>query len=141
MQQIIARSLVSRRFAMILLGVFAAIALVLASIGIYGVMSYVAGQRTHEIGLRMALGAQRRDVLKLVFGEAAMMVSAGLAIGLIAAGALTELIKSLLFGISTTDPATFAAVATLLSAVAFGACYLPTHRAMLVDPIVALRHE
>jgi predicted permease len=141
MDWIIARSLVSRRFAMILLGVFAAIALVLASIGIYGVMSYVAGQRTHEIGLRMALGAQRSDVLKLVFREAAMMVFAGVAIGLIAAGALTELIKSLLFGISSTDPATFAAVATLLSAVAFGACYLPTHRAMLVDPIVALRHE
>jgi predicted permease len=141
MDQIIARSLVSRRFAMILLGVFAAIALVLASIGIYGVMSYVAGQRTHEIGLRMALGAQRRDVLKLVFGEAAMMVFAGVAIGLIAAGALTELIKSLLFDISTTDPATFAAVATLLSAVAFGACYLPTQRAMLVDPVIALRHE
>src|SRR5207244_4158804 len=141
MDQIIARSLVSRRFAMILLGVFAAIALVLASIGIYGVMSYVAGQQTHEIGLRMALGAQRRDVLKLVFGEAAMMVFAGLPIGLIAAGLLTELIKSLLFGISTTDPATFAAVAILLSAVAFAACYLPARRAMLVDPIVALRHE
>ena len=141
MDQIIARSLVSRRFAMILLGVFAAIALVLASIGIYGVMSYVAGQQTHEIGLRMALGAQRRDVLKLVFGEAAMMVFAGLPIGLIAAGLLTELIKSLLSGISTTDPATFAAVAILLSAVAFAACYLPARRAMLVDPIVALRHE
>src|SRR2546429_6645396 len=120
MDQIIARSLVSRRFAMILLGVFAAIALVLASIGIYGVMSYVAGQQTHEIGLRMALGAQRRDVLKLVFGEAAMMVFAGLPIGLIAAGLLTELIKRLLFGISTTDPATFAAVAILLSEIGRG---------------------
>ena len=141
MDQVIARSLVSRRFAMILLGVFAAIALVLASIGIYGVMSYVAGQQTHEIGLRIALGAQRRDVLKLVFGEAAVMVFAGVPIGLIAAGALTELIKSLLFGISATDPATFAAVAILLSAVAFAACYLPARRAMLVDPIVALRHE
>jgi predicted permease len=141
MDQVIARSLVSRRFAMILLGVFAAIALVLASIGIYGVMSYVAGQQTHEIGLRMALGAQRRDVLKLVFGEAAMMVLAGVPIGLLAAGALTELITSLLFGISATDPATFAAVAILLSAVAFAACYLPARRAMLVDPVVALRHE
>jgi predicted permease len=141
MDQIIASSLVSRRFAMILLGVFAAIALVLASIGIYGVMCYVAGQQTHEIGLRMALGAQRRDVLKLVLGEAAMMVFAGVPIGLIAAGVLTELIKSLLFGISTTDPATFAAVAILLSAVTFAACYLPARRVMLVDPIVALRHE
>jgi predicted permease len=141
MDQIIARSLVSRRFAMILLGLFAAIALVLASIGIYGVMSYVAGQQTHEIGLRMALGAQPRDVLKQVFSEAAMMVFTGVPIGLIAAGALTDLIQSLLFGISTTDPATFAAVAILLSAVAFAACYLPARRAMLVDPIVALRHE
>jgi len=141
MDQIIARSMVSRRFAMILLGGFAAIALVLAGIGIYGVMSYVAGQRTHEIGLRMALGAQRRDVLKLVFGEATMMVFVGVATGLIAAGVLTELIKSLLFGIGTTDPATFAVVAILLGVVAFGACYLPARRAMLVDPIVALRHE
>jgi ABC-type antimicrobial peptide transport system permease subunit len=96
MDQIIARSLVSRRFAMILLGLFAAIALVLASIGIYGVMSYVAGQQTHEIGLRMALGAQPRDVLKQVFSEAAMMVFTGVPIGLIAAGALTDLIQSLL---------------------------------------------
>ena len=141
MDQIIARSLVSRRFAMILLGVFAAIALVLAGIGIYGVMSYVAGQQTREIGLRMALGAQRQDVLKQVFSEAATMVFTGVPIGLIAAAVLTELIKSLLFGISTTDPATFAAVAILLSGVAFAACYFPARRAMLVDPIVALRHE
>ena len=141
MDQIIARSLVSRRFAMILLGVFAAIALVLAGIGIYGVMSYVAGQQTREIGLRMALGAQRRDVLKQVFSEAATMVFTGVPIGLIAAAVLTELIKSLLFGISATDPATFAAVAILLSGVAFAACYFPARRAMLVDPIVALRHE
>jgi len=141
MDQIIARSMVSRRFAMILLGGFAAVALLLAGVGIYGVMSFVAGQRTHEIGLRMALGAQRRDVLKLVFGEAAMMVFVGVATGLIAAGALTEVIKSLLFGVGTTDPATFAVVAILLSVVAFGACYLPARRAMLVDPIVALRHE
>jgi putative ABC transport system permease protein len=123
------------------LGVFAAIALVLAGIGIYGVMSYVAGQQTREIGLRMALGAQRRDVLKQVFSGAATMVFTGVPIGLIAAAVLTELIKSLLFGISTTDPATFATVAILLSGVAFAACYFPARRAMLVDPIVALRHE
>jgi putative ABC transport system permease protein len=89
----------------------------------------------------MALGAQRRDVLKQVFSEAATMVFTGVPIGLIAAAVLTELIKSLLFGISTTDPATFAAVAILLSGVAFAACYFPARRAMLVDPIVALRHE
>lgn len=141
MDQIIESSLKSRQFAMILLGVFAAVALVLASIGIYGVMSYVAGQRTHEIGVRIALGAQRRDVWKLVFTEAARMTFAGVLAGLIAAAGLTWLIRSMLFGVSARDPLTFAAVAFLLSGVAFTACYIPARRAMRVDPIVALRHE
>jgi predicted permease len=141
MEEIISESLASRRFAMILLGVFAAVALFLASIGIYGVMSYVAGQRTHEIGVRMALGAQRRDVLGLVLSDAARMTLAGVPIGLIAAAGLMQLIKTMLFGVSTADPLTYAAVAVLLSAVALLACYLPARRAMRVDPMVALRHE
>ncbi|HEX8812302.1 MAG TPA: FtsX-like permease family protein, partial [Terracidiphilus sp.] len=141
MDDIISRSLESRRFAMILLGLFAAVALLLASVGIYGVMSYVAGQRTHEIGVRIALGAQRHDVLRLVFGEAAGMTFAGVLAGLMAAAALTWLIRGLLFDVSATDPLTFAVVALLLSGVAFGACYIPARRAMRVDPIVALRYE
>ena len=141
MEEVISDSLASRRLAMILLGIFAVVALLLASIGIYGVMSYVAGQRTPEIGVRMALGAQRQDVLKLVFGEAARMTLAGVLVGLTVAAGLTPLIKSMLFGISTTDPVTFAAVAVLLSTVAFAACYIPARKAMRVDPVVALRHE
>lgn len=141
MDQIISRSMESRRFAMILLGLFAAVALLLASIGIYGVMSYVVGQRTHEIGVRIALGAQRHDVLRLVFGEAVHMTFAGVLAGLVAAAVLTRLIRSLLFDVSATDPLTFAVVALLLSGVAFGACYIPARRAMRVDPIVALRYE
>ena len=141
MDQVISNSFASRRFAMVLLGVFALIALLLASIGIYGVLSYIAGQRTHEIGIRMVLGAQRRDVLKLVMGDAARMTVGGVLVGLVAAAGLTRLIKSMLFGISTMDPVTFAGVAILLTAVAFVACYLPTRRAMRVDPVVSLRYE
>ena len=141
MDQVISNSFASRRFAMVLLGVFALIALLLASIGIYGVLSYIAGQRTHEIGIRMVLGAQRRDVLKLVMGDAARMTVGGVLVGLMAAAGLTRLIKSMLFGISTMDPVTFAGVAILLTAVAFVACYLPTRRAMRVDPVVSLRYE
>lgn len=141
MEEVISDSLASRRFAMILLGIFAVVALLLASIGIYGVMSYVAGQRTPEIGVRIALGAQRQDVLKLVFGDAARMTLAGVLVGLTVAAGLTPLIKSMLFGISTMDPVTFAAVAVLLSTVAFAACYIPARKAMRVDPVVALRHE
>jgi predicted permease len=139
--QIVSDSLASRRFAMILLGTFAAVALSLASIGIYGVMSYVAGQRTHEIGIRMALGAQREDVLKIVMADAARLNFIGVPIGLFAAALLTGLIKSMLFGVSTTDPLTFAGVGILLSLVALAACYIPARRAMRVDPIVALRCE
>jgi predicted permease len=141
MDQVISRSFASRRFAMVLLGVFSLIALVLASIGIYGVISYMAGQRTHEIGIRMVLGAQRRDVLKLVMGDAARMTVGGVLVGLIAAAGLTRLIEGMLFGVSATDPVTFAGVAILLTTVAFVACYLPTRRAMRVDPLVSLRYE
>ena len=141
MDQIISQSLASRRFAMALLGVFALIALLLASVGIYGVMSYVAGERTHEIGVRMALGAQRKDVLGLVLAQAARMTLLGVPIGLVAAAGLMQLAKTMILGVSTEDPVTYAGVAILLSAVAFAACYIPARRAMRVDPMVALRHE
>ncbi|MGH9676998.1 MAG: FtsX-like permease family protein, partial [Candidatus Acidiferrum sp.] len=141
MESIIADSLGTRRFTMILLGVFAALALALASIGIYGVIAYLAGQRTHEMGVRMALGAQPADVLKLVLGQATRMAVTGIAIGLVAAGGLTRLMKTMLFGVSAVDPLTFAGVAIVLMIVALAACYIPARRAMRVDPMVALRYE
>jgi len=141
MNQIISKSLASRRFAMILLGAFGVTALFLASIGTYGVMSYVAGQRMHEIGVRMALGAERKDVLALVLADAARMTFAGVPIGLVAAFGLSQLMKNLLFGVSAGDLLTYALVAILLSAVALLACYVPARRAMRVDPMVALRYE
>jgi len=139
--EIVARSLSDRRFAMILLGAFAALALVLAAIGIYGVISYVVGQRTHEIGIRIALGAQRRDVLKLVLGEGAATALIGVGIGIVAALLLTRLMTSVLYQVSATDPLTFVGVAVVLAAVALVACYVPARRAMKVDPILALRYE
>lgn len=138
---IISRSLSTRRFAMILLAVFAALALVLSSIGTYGVISYIAGQRTHEIGIRIALGAQRSDVLKMVLGQGARLAVLGVAIGLATAAGLTRLMTTILYGVSATDPVTFAGVAIVLTIVALAACYIPARRAMRTDPIVALRYE
>lgn len=141
MDSVITRSLASRRFAMILLAVFAALALVLASIGIYGVISYIVGQRTHEIGLRMTLGAQKSHVLKIVLGQGARLALLGVVIGLAAAAGLTRLMTTILYGVSATDPLTFSAVAIVLTIVALVACYIPARRAMCVDPLVALRYE
>jgi predicted permease len=141
MDELVALSTATQRFSAILLGCFAGVALLLSSIGIYGVISYLAGQRTHEIGIRMALGAQQREVLLLVLGEAFKMAAIGVAIGLAAAFGLTRLMASLLYGVSATDPLTFAGVAVLLVIVALAACYIPARRAMRVDPIVALRYE
>jgi ABC-type antimicrobial peptide transport system permease subunit len=135
------RSLAAKRFSMILLGVFATLALVLSSIGIYGVLSYLVGQRTHEIGIRIALGAQQRNVLMLILGEGTKTALIGVAIGLAAALGLTRLMASVLYGVSATDPLTFAAVAIVLTFVALVACYIPARRAMRVDPIIALRYE
>jgi putative ABC transport system permease protein len=139
--QYVAASAGLRRFSMILLGSFAALALILAAIGIYGVMAYTVTQRTHEIGIRVALGAQRRDVLKLVVGQGMILVLVGIVIGLSASFALTRFMKSVLFGVSPTDPVTFIVIPLLFVGVAVMACYIPSRRATKVDPMVALRYE
>jgi predicted permease len=141
LDEVLANSFAARRLSMILLGIFAALALVLSCVGIYGVISYLVGQRTHEIGVRMALGAQRNDVLRLILGQGVRMALIGVGIGLVAALALTRLMSRMLFGVSATDPLTFAGVAVLLCGVAVVACYIPARRAMRVDPMEALRYE
>ena len=141
MDGIIAESLAARRFSAVLLGIFGALAVVMSCVGIYGVVSYLAGQRNHEIGVRMALGAERRHVLQMVLGEGAKMTLLGVAIGLGAAFGLTRLMANMLVGVSAHDPLTLAAVASLLVLVALAACYVPARRATKVDPMVALRHE
>jgi predicted permease len=141
MTKIVSDSIATQRFTMILLGIFSALALVLSSVGIYGVISYLVGQRTHEIGIRMALGAQRRDVVRMVLGEGLRVALVGVAVGIVAALALTHLMTQMIFGVRAVDPLTFAGVAILLTLVALAACYIPARRAMRVDPIVALRYE
>lgn len=144
MQEIASQSMSSQRFPMILLGAFAGLALLLASIGIYGVTSYSVTLRVHEIGIRMALGAGKRDVFRMIVGQGLCLALIGLAIGAGTALVLTRLLSSfsrLLYGVTTTDPLTFASVLALLTAVALLACYVPARRAMRIDPIVALRHE
>jgi predicted permease len=141
MDEVVSNSFAARRLSMMLLGVFAGLALALACVGIYGVISYLVGQRTHEIGVRMALGAQRGDVMRLVIGHGARMALVGVAIGVVAALLLMRLMANQFFGVSAHDPLTFAGVAALLLLVAVAACYIPARRAMRVDPIIALRHE
>jgi len=141
MDEIITRSMAERRFALQLLGVFAGVALLLAAIGIYGVMAYSFSQRTHEIGIRIALGAQRVDIFRMAVGEGMQLVGIGLAIGLVGAAALTRSVRTMLFDVSPADPITFLAISATLAAVAFLACYIPARRATRVDPLVALRDE
>jgi len=133
--------LADRRFLLLLVGLFAAAALALAAVGVYGIVAYSVTRRTQEIGIRMALGAQPRDVLRLVVGEGARLAGIGVAIGLAASLAVTRLMSSLLFGVEPTDPFTFLGVALLLSLVALAACYIPARRAMRLDPMIALRYE
>lgn len=141
MDQLLDDSISRSRFTMLLLGIFAAIALVLASVGIYGLVAYTVAQRTREFGVRMAFGAERRDVLLLVLSHGARLTLLGVGLGVVASLAMTRLLATLLYGISATDVTTFAAVALLLALVALAACYLPARRAMRVDPMVALRYE
>jgi putative ABC transport system permease protein len=141
MERLVSDSLAQRRFSLFLFGVFAALAMALAVVGLYGVMSYAVAQRTHELGLRMALGAQASDVLKMVVGQGMLLVVVGLAAGLLGAFGLTWLMESLLFEVSPTDPLTYAGIALLLGAVALLASYIPARRATKVDPMVALRYE
>ena len=141
MDERLSNSVAARRFNLLLLGVFAALALLLAGIGVYGVISYVVTQRTHEVGIRMALGAQSADVLRLFIKQAMALVLFGVGLGLLGAFALTRVMTGLLFGVSANDPLTFAGVALLLSLIALLACYLPARRAARIDPMAALRHE
>src|SRR5437773_3571563 len=141
MNEVIAASLAQQRFMMILLDSFAVTALLLASLGLYGVISYLVGQRTHELGIRLALGAQRSDVLRLVLSHGMKMALAGTALGLVAAWGLTRLLSKMLYGVSATDPITFAVITMILIGVALLACFLPARRATKVDPLVALRYE
>jgi putative ABC transport system permease protein len=139
MEDVIARSMAERRFALQILGFFAGVALLLAAIGIYGVMAYTFSQRRHEIGIRMALGAQPRDILRMALSEGMTLVAVGLGSGLVGALILTRFLHSMLFAVSPNDPLTFVALPALLAAVALLACFVPARRATQVDPLVALR--
>ena len=138
---VVAKNLAARRFALELLGVFAGVAFLLASIGIYGVMTNTFSRRIGEIGLRMALGAQRSDILKTMLGEGAAIVVFGVAAGLIGSAMLTQFLRTMLFDIKPTDPLTFGFITALLSGVALLACFIPAKRAIRIDPLIALRHE
>jgi ABC-type antimicrobial peptide transport system permease subunit len=141
MEEFVGRAVASQRFNMLLVGLFAGLGLLLASVGIYGVVSYSAAQRTNEIGIRIALGARAVDVVKLILKHGLGLASAGVAIGLVASLALTRLMKGMLFGVSATDPLTFAAITLLLVGVALLAALVPARRAAKVDPMIALRCE
>jgi putative ABC transport system permease protein len=141
MEQVVSNSVATKRFATAMLSIFSAVALVLAAVGLYGVISYSVTQRTHEIGIRMALGARSIDVVGMVMGNAAMLTGTGVVIGLAAAFALTRLIAGLLFSVGATDAMTFTAVPLLLCAVGLLASYIPARRATKVDPMIALRYE
>jgi putative ABC transport system permease protein len=141
LDEIVDENVAPRRLSVMLLGSFAGLALALAAIGIYGVMSYSVTQRRQEIGVRIAIGAQQRDILRLVMGNGMTLLLLGLGIGLAGAFSLSRFLQSMLFQVKSTDIMTFASVPVLLAVVAFAACYLPARRATLVDPVVALRND
>jgi putative ABC transport system permease protein len=141
MEQVIGERMSPKRLATAMMAIFAILALVLAGVGIYAVMSYAVSQRTHEIGIRMALGAQARDIFKLVIAQGLTLTLAGVVIGLVGAYAMTRAMAGILYGVTATDPLTFIGISALLGAVAMLACYVPTRRAIRVDPMVALRYE
>jgi putative ABC transport system permease protein len=141
MKEVIARSIARPRFNTLLLTIFAGVALILASVGLYGVMNYSATQRTHEVGIRMALGATRTDIMRLVVGNGMLLTLIGIAIGVAASLLLTRVMASLLFGVTATDVPTFLGVSAVLAAVALVANYIPARRATRVDPVIALRYE
>jgi putative ABC transport system permease protein len=140
-EQIVSASFDNRRFSMIMLGIFAGSALLLAMVGLYGVMAYITSQRTHEIGIRMALGAQRLDMLRMIFRQSFTLVLSGVAVGILASIALTRLLGTMLYGVQATDVVTYGGVVGLLGVAAALASYIPARRAMKVDPTVALRYE
>ena len=141
MESRLSNSVSARRFNLLLLGVLAFLALTLAAVGVYGVIAYVVAQRTHEIGIRIALGARGNDVLRMLIGKGLGLIAVGVVLGLSGAWPLTRLMKSLLFGVSATDPLTFAGAAVVLALVGLFACYVPARRAARIDPMTALRSE
>jgi len=141
LRKIVGDSIALKRLALLLLSVFAIVALLLAAAGIYGVTAYAVAQRTHEVGIRMALGANTHDVLRLVLRQGLALIGVGLALGWLAALGLTSLLEKLLYGVSATDPVTFVVIALILAIVSLLACYLPARRASKIDPMVALRGD
>jgi putative ABC transport system permease protein len=141
MERVVSESVSRRRFQMFLLSVFASVAMLLAAVGIYGVVSYSVTERTNEIGIRLALGAERRDVFRLVLKQGMLPALTGVSVGMVAAFAFARVIKSLLFGVSATDPVTLFAIAAALTIVALLACWIPARRATKVDPMIALRYQ